>query len=295
MTGIAERIAAAPISWGVWEANGATGWTVPADTYLAQVRALGLTATEFGPDGYLPIEPAARKAKLDEYGLRALGAFVPVMLFRDDVDPLPAIEKELDAYVVAGASTIIYAASSGGQGYDDRPVLTVGQWTTFFANLDRLVAAARDRGITPTLHHHMGTIIQTAHEVERLFEHSDIGLCLDTGHMLISGTAPIEIAQAYADRINFCHLKDVDGAVAARVRTGEVSYMDALGRGIFKPLGQGDVRIADLVRTLEDNGYQGWYVMEQDAVLADESELDGALADVRASLDFLRRLPAQVD
>ncbi|MDR1188959.1 MAG: inosose dehydratase, partial [Bifidobacteriaceae bacterium] len=88
MTRVEDRIGAAPISWGVWEANGATGWTVDADTYLAQVKELGLTATEFGPEGWLPVDGSDRKAKLDEYGLQALGAFVPVLLHQADHDPL---------------------------------------------------------------------------------------------------------------------------------------------------------------------------------------------------------------
>lgn len=292
MASLKDRIAAAPISWGVWEANGASGWTVDPDTYLRQVRELGLRATEFGPDGYLPRDPAQRKAKLDGYGLRALGGFVPVMLFDTAVDPLPDIERELDAYVVAGASTIIFAALSGGQGYDDRPTLTGEQWGIFFRNLDRLCKAARERGVEPALHHHMGTMIQTVGEVNRLFDHSDIGLCLDTGHMLIAGTEPLEFAERCASRVNFCHLKDVDAGVARRVQVGDLGYMEALDQGIFKPLGQGDVGIERLVRTLEKSGYSGWYVMEQDVVLHTETDLPRALGDVRTSLEFLRKIAA---
>lgn len=290
MAELKDRIAAAPISWGVWEANGASGWTVDPDTYLGQVRELGLSATEFGPEGWLPEDASARKAKLDEYGLQGLGAFLPVLLHDADHDPLPEAEAILDIYLAAGASTIIYAPLSGGQGYNDRPELSEAEWETFFANLARLVEAARTRGITPTLHHHMGMMIQTAEEIDLLLERSDIGLCLDTGHATIAGASPVELARKYADRINFVHLKDVDNAVAAKVQRGELLYMDALGQDIFSPLGQGDVGIADLVRTLEEAGYGGWYVMEQDAVLASEADLPAALDDVRSSLEFLRRI-----
>jgi inosose dehydratase len=290
MSSFKERIAAAPISWGVWEANGASGWTLPVDTYLSQVKELGLKATELGPDGYLPIEPVACKAKLDEYGLTAIGAFVPVMLFDADHDPLPEVERILDSYVQIGASIINYAALSGGQGYDDRPVLSEAQWDIFFENLARLVAAARERGIMPSLHHHMGTMIQTMADIELLFKRSDIGLCFDTGHATVAGISPFDLVDQYSDRINFCHLKDVNNGLAQKVQSGEMSYMEALPQGMFVPLGRGEARIADIVNTLESRGYEGWYVMEQDTVLESEADLPGAFADVQSCLDYLKSL-----
>lgn len=290
MSDLASRIAAAPISWGVWEANGASGWTVPANQYLQSVKDLGLKATEFGPEGYLPDAGTERKALLDFYGLEGLGCFVPVLLFKEDYDPLPEMEHILDVYAEAGASYIIYAAISGGQGYDDRPVLDEKGWETFFTNLERIVKAARDRGITPTLHHHMGTMIQTAEEIDMLLERSDIGLCLDTGHATIAGIKPLDLAKKHGDRVNFVHLKDVHNEVAAKVQSGEISYMDSLSQGIFSPLGEGDAQIADLIAALEKSGYQGWYVMEQDAILAGETDLPAAIADVSKSLDYLHGL-----
>lgn len=290
MSDLTSRIAAAPISWGVWEANGASGWTVPAEQYLQSVKDLGLTATEFGPEGYLPDDGAERKALLDSYGLKGLGCFVPVLLFREDRDPLPEMEHILDVYAEAGASHIIYAAISGGQGYDDRPVLDESGWNIFFTNLARITMAARDHGITPTLHHHMGTMIQTAEEIDMLLDRSDIGLCLDTGHATIAGVKPLDLARSHGDRVNFVHLKDVHDEVAVKVQSGELSYMDSLSRGIFSPLGEGDARIADLIAALEGVGYQGWYVMEQDAILSGPDGLPGAVADVRKSLDFLHGL-----
>lgn len=284
MTLSSSRIAAAPISWGVWEANGATGWTVPADRYLESVRDLGLRATEFGPEGYLPDDGKDRKAVLAQYGLEGLGAFLPVMLFKDDVDPLPEVEEILDIYADADASVILLAAISGGVGYDDRPDLSDAEWDLLIRNLGRIVQAARSRGITPALHHHMGTMIQTGEEIDRLMRDSDIGLCLDTGHATIAGISPLELAKAHADRVSFVHLKDVRNHVARRVQDGDLSYMDALNEGIFCPLGEGDAQIAALIGVLEDSGYQGWYVMEQDVILASEKDLAAAIADVRQSL-----------
>jgi inosose dehydratase len=115
-------------------------------------------------------------------------------------------------------------------------------------------------------------------------------LCLDTGHLLIGGTDPGELVTRAAKRIAHVHLKDVDAALAERVRAGELTYTQAVGAGIYRPLGQGDVDVAGIVAGLTRAGYQGWYVMEQDVILgpgdADPKE------DVRKSLAYLRRLTA---
>ena len=83
------------------------------------------------------------------------------------------------------------------------------------------------------------------------------------------------------------HLKDVDAAIAVRVREGELTYGQAVRNGMYRPLGQGDVDIASMVRTLEANGYQGWYVLEQDLMLDGPPMDEGPASDVRASRDYL--------
>ncbi|MGZ4633144.1 MAG: sugar phosphate isomerase/epimerase family protein, partial [Actinomycetes bacterium] len=121
-------------------------------------------------------------------------------------------------------------------------------------------------------------------------DHSSAPLCLDTGHLLIGGTDPVALAGEAADRIVHTHLKDVDLAAARRVRAGEITYTDAVAAGLYRPLGHGDVDVAAIVTTLESDGYTGWYVMEQDTVLTGEPDGEGPLADVRASIDFLRSI-----
>src|SRR4051812_36922633 len=97
-----SRVAGAPISWGVCEVPG-WGHQLDVDRVLREMRELGLSATEFGPDGFLPADPEERGAVLGAAGLRALGGFVPVVLFRDDHDPLPEVEAFLDDALVVGA------------------------------------------------------------------------------------------------------------------------------------------------------------------------------------------------
>ncbi|MCD7101580.1 sugar phosphate isomerase/epimerase family protein [Pseudoclavibacter sp. 13-3] len=288
-TTITDRIAAAPISWGVCEVPD-WGYQLDPDQVLGDMRRLGVAATEFGPEGFLPQAPAERAQVLRDYGLKAVGGFFPLVLHKTDHDPLPEIEAELDAYVAAGATTVIYSAVSGEDGYDERVQLDDGQWDVFFANLDRARAAAESRGITATLHPHVGTLIESSDDVERVLGRSTIGLTLDTGHLFIGGTDPLQLAREHGDRIRHTHLKDVDNAMAQRVRDGELTYYQAVVQGMYRPLGQGDARIGDIVQTLEDQGYQGWYTMEQDTVLPDVAAVHAAVADVAESIEFLRSL-----
>jgi inosose dehydratase len=293
VAGIEARIAGAPISWGVCEVPG-WGWQYDAGTVLTQMREVGLAATEFGPAGFLPDEPDAKAATLSGHGLRAVGGFVPVVLHDPSYDPGPEVERELRGFVAAGAGTLVLAAATGLDGYDERPVLDDAQWMTLLANLDRLAGLAAAQGVTATLHPHVGTMVENAGDVARVLEGSTIGLCLDTGHLLIGGVDPVELARTHTDRIVHTHLKDVDAGRARTVRAGEVSYTEGVRGGIYRPLGRGDIDIAAIVSTLEAAGYQGWYVLEQDTVLDGEPAAGepGPVADVRTSVGYLRSLAA---
>jgi inosose dehydratase len=288
---LSDRIAGAPISWGVCEVPG-WGWQYDPATVLGQMSQVGLAATEFGPDGFLPDGPQDKARTLAEYQLRAVGQFVPVVLHDPGHDPLAEVEKALEGLGAAGASTLVLAAATGQEGYDERPTLDDGGWGTLLANLDRLAAAARARGITATLHPHVGTMVESGEEAERVLAGSAIGLCLDTGHLLIGGGDPVGIARRHPDRIAHVHLKDVRESVALRVRSGELSYTEGVRDGLYVPLGEGDVDIAAIVGALEDDGYAGWYVLEQDTILPGDPGEHGPLAGVEASLAHLLGLAA---
>lgn len=281
------RIAGAPISWGVCEVPG-WGHQMAADRVLAEMAGAGVTATEFGPDGFLPDDPMRRRDLLAQYGLAAVGGFVPVLLHDADHDPVPQVRALLPAFQASGAGTLVLAAVTGQDGYDERPELDAAGWTTLLSRLDALDVVAAEYGVTATLHPHVGTMVERPDEVWRVLDGSAIGLCLDTGHLLVGGADPVDIAQRAADRIAHVHLKDVDAAMAGRVRGGEIGYRDAVAAGMYRPLGDGDVGIAAIVSALTSAGYDGWYVMEQDAVLAAEpAPGQGPLADVLRSLSFL--------
>jgi inosose dehydratase len=285
-----DRVAGAPISWGVCEVPD-WGYQLPPDRVLGEMRELGLAATELGPDGFLPGDPPAWAGLLDAYGLHAVGGFVPLVLHDPGRDVAGTVAPVLDAFSAAGASTLVLAAATGLDGYDGRVHLDDDQWRVLLANLDRVHDTATERGITATLHPHVGTIVEGPQEVARVLEGSSIALCLDTGHLIVGGSHPARLAAAVPERIGHVHLKDVDAWLAAQIRSGALTYTEAVKAGLYRPLGTGDVDVAAIVRVLESAGYQGWYVMEQDTVLDHEPARGrGPSAAVRASLTFLREL-----
>jgi inosose dehydratase len=281
------KLAGAPISWGVCEVPG-WGYQLPPDRVLAEMRDVGLSATELGPEGFLPSDPGQLTALLNLYGLRCVGQFAPVVLHDEGHDPLPDIAGPLDALLATEADVLVLAAATGVDGYDGRPALDDRQWATLLANLDRLAEAAADRGVLAVLHPHVGTMVETRSEVQRVLNGSAIRLCLDTGHLLIGGTDPLQLAREAPDRIAHAHLKDVDAGLAAEVQAGRLTYTEAVGRGMYTPLGMGDVDIAGIVSSLRGNGYDGWFVMEQDTILDAEPLDEGPLADVQASVTFMK-------
>ena len=281
-----SRVAGAPISWGVCEVPD-WGFQLAPERVLGEMRGLGLAATEFGPVGFLSTEPRARAEQLASYGLRAVGGFLPVLLHQKAHDPLPEVEHFVDGCLASGAGVVVLAAFTGVDGYDARPALDDAGWAVLLGNLDRIVDRAAERGVVACLHPHVGMMVESVEETERVLAGSRIGLCVDTGHLLVGGADPVKITARRSDRVVHVHLKDVDAALARRVLEGTTTFGAAVRAGMFRPLGAGDVDVAAMVRTLEEAGYQGWYVLEQDVMLDAEPADEGPVRDVRRSLEYL--------
>jgi inosose dehydratase len=281
-----DRIAGAPISWGLCEVPG-WGYQLSPTRVLSEMRGLGLVATEFGPPGFLEADANSRVAQLAEYGLGAVGGFHVAVLHDPGHDPLPGVDAFVDECLAAKAGMVVLAAGTGRDGYDARPELDESGWQTLLSNLDRLSDHARSRGVELSLHPHMGTMIENGDEVQRVLDGSHVGLCVDTGHLAAAGADPGAIVAANPARVRHVHLKDVDSALASRVVDGSLAFGDAVRDGMFVPLGRGDVDITGIVDALEGAGYQGWYVLEQDVMLQREPDGDGPVADVRTCLAYL--------
>jgi inosose dehydratase len=287
-----NRIAGAPISWGVCEVPG-WGYQLSADKVLSEMSSLGLAATELGPDGFLPTDTDQLAAVLALHNLTAVGGFTPFVLHRPEVDPLVELDRLLPSFVAAGAGVMVISADTGLTGYDSRPGLDNDGWDRLSANLDRVAKSAAECGIRSVLHPHVGTMVESSSDVARVLEGSEICLCLDTGHLLIGGTDPADLTRQVPERIAHTHLKDVDLTWARKVQDGHTTYTDAVRQGMYRPLGQGDVDIAAIVDHLSRHQYDGWYTLEQDTILTEAPRGEGPVADARVSVNYLRGLLRQ--
>lgn len=284
------RIAGAPVSWGVIEIPD-WGYQMPADRVLKEASSLGLQAVEAGPEGLLPSDPAEVSDLLAGYGLGLVGGFVPAVLH----DParregeLALVGRRAEFFAAAGADVVVLAAMSGSDDFGPFVELDEDSWRELFESLKSVEEICTRHGIAVSLHHHFGTVIENDDQLKRFLEGSEMGLCLDTGHLSIGRSDPVEIAELAGPRVNHVHLKDVDLEVAGRLADRELSFKEAAQKNAFRPLGEGNVDVAGVVDRLEGSGYSGWYVLEQDSVVeAEPGEGEGPVVEVRRSLDYLR-------
>ena len=286
---LARRVAGAPISWGVCEVPG-WGHQLRAGRVLSEMRSLGLRATELGPEGFLP--DASARALLADNELELVAGFVPAVL-HDEAELRAGIEvvaASADLIAGLGGRTLVLAASSGREGYEANERLDPEAWSALARGIDLVAELAADRGLRVALHPHHGTVVERLDDVERLLSMSEVGLCLDTGHVMMGGGDPLALARGAATRVVHVHLKDVSAALAERVAAGRLGYRDAVRTGLYRPLGDGDLDLVGVLRVLEESGYDGWYVLEQDEVLDHEPErASGPVQDARRSLAFLER------
>jgi inosose dehydratase len=287
-----DRLAAAPISWGICEVPG-WGLQMSPQRVLAEMAELGITATELGALGWLPSDEAELHALLDEFGLQVLGGFVPLVLHHGPEHPgaTEAAHAAASTLAAAGGRYFVAAVISSMESWD-RPTLDAGEWAALFEGLVLTEKIAAEHGLTQVVHPHVNTLIETAEEFERFLANSSSLFCLDTGHLFIGGADPAAVAAQQHGRVGLVHIKDVDSEIAARLRSGEFDWMGAIQSGLFPSAGSGDAPIADTVRLLEQSGYPGWYVLEQDVALTEgEPPLgQGPVHGVRKSIEYLRSL-----
>jgi inosose dehydratase len=290
--GLLSRVAGAPISWGVCEVPG-WGVQLEAERVLRELCALGLAATELGPPGFLPTDPARLRALLESHGLQLVAAFVAAVLHdpaRREVE-LQAVGEAARRLAASGGEVLVLAAATGHVGYEQGAELDAADWRALFEAASEAERLASAHGLTLALHPHYGTAIESSAQVARLLDSSPVRLCLDVGHLAVGGADPLEVARRANGRVAHVHLKDVEAGLARRVRDRALGYREAVRAGLYTPLGKGSACIAEIVRLLEGSGYAGWYVLEQDLVL-DERPPQGAgpSEDAARSLAFLKGL-----
>jgi inosose dehydratase len=294
------RVANAPCSWGAMEFELA-GEVPAAERVLGEMAAAGYAGTELGDWGFLPAEPAALAEAIARRGLCLVGGFVPVALAEPAAHTEGRERAVRTARLMAAVAPDAVLVLSDDNGRDPVRAACAGRiqpeqgldragWRTFAAGADEIARAVDgETGLGLVFHHHCGGFVETPDEVARLMEMTDpalVGLCLDTGHWTYGGGDPLGAAVRYGERVRHVHFKDCDPAVAGAARRDQVSYLEAVRRGVFCELGAGVVDFAALLDHLRGREYGGWIVVEQDAFPG----MGEPAASARRSRDYLRRL-----
>ena len=296
MSNLLSRIAGAPITWGV---DGSPGWghVMGRDRVMSEMVEVGLSATELGPDGYLPRNPEELATYLGQYNLHIVGGFVPAVLYRSELidDVLAYVDRASTQLASVGSQVMVLGPASHLTGYDTSIDMSDEEWSSFLDNLKRLSDIVEDNSLVTALHPHWGMATERGRHVERLLDSCDVNLCIDTGHLFLGGIDPVDVAEMAKGRVNHVHVKDVDDRLAGMVRSGELGFRQAVIDGMFKPLGHGDVDIAGVINRLEASGFDGWYVLEQDASFdAEPAEGKGPKADALLSFEYLKEVAAHL-
>ena len=268
MTGV--RIGVSPLLWSNDDLP-RLGENVPLVRMLTQAASAGYEGVELGHK--FPRDPDRLRAALGPFGLSlASGWYGSRLLERSVADELAAAGAHLELLRKLGAEVVVVAEVSGTvhtnrrARLSSRPTLTGHQWTRFTRSLTSFADAVAQRGLRLAYHQHMGTVVESGEDVERLLTASGeaVGLTLDTGHLAFAGVDPAEIARRYGDRVAHVHLKDVLGDRVARVRRRDMSFLNAVLGGAFVIPGEGDVDFPAVLAALADHHYRGWLLVEAD-------------------------------
>ncbi len=291
-TVLLDRVATAPISWGVCEVPG-WGYQLPVNRVLTEMAEAGFTHTELGALGYLPTEPAELRSTLDRCGLSLLGGFVPLVLHDPSRVAQTRAAARRWATLISGGGGQFFVTCAVGRTDEWRqaPLSDTG-WSVLCDSLPGIDRIAAEYGLQQVFHSHFGSLVETDAELRRILEGSEVSLVLDTAHVTIGGTDVVRLLDRCAHRVGLVHLKDLEPSLAVRLKAGELSLMQAVQGGLFPPLGRGGVAIAEIVARLEESGRDLWYVLEQDAAIAegDVSAVARLRRNADLSLEFLRGL-----
>jgi inosose dehydratase len=296
------RVANAPVSFGVFELTAGSHPHLPgAEDVLTAVAGAGYDGIDLGPPGYLGVG-ADLRGNLDVHRLTLAGGWVQLHLLEEEEleQDLEVLRSTLHALqcsphrglaprpTLADAGSDARRRAPGRAAVDPELALAYDDWKRLAANLEGAARICREAGLEPTFHHHAGTHVESVAEVEALLESTDIGLCLDTGHLVLAGGRPRDALERWRERIDHVHLKDID-ATAARALTERAASMEEMwSEGVFRSLGEGDVGVQAFVASLLAGGYEGWVVVEQDRILQPGQALEPVAAEQARNRAFLR-------
>ena len=254
---------------------------------VSEMALAGFTGSEVG--NKYPKDPDILKKALELRGIEICNQWFSSFLL---TKPFEEVEKEFRAQLAflkaMGAGIIgVSEQSHSVQGQQDTPIfghkycMDDAEWDVFCKGLNRLGKIAADEyGICLTYHHHMGTVVQDEDEVERMMEETDkkyVSLLFDTGHFKYCGADPLKMVQKYADRIKHVHLKDIRPEVVEKVKKEDLSFLEGVRQGTFTIPGDGCIDFEPIFRVLEENGYEGYMVVEAEQDPARANPLEYAI------------------
>jgi inosose dehydratase len=265
---MAVRLGVSPIAWSNDDLPELGGDT-PLEICLAETREAGFVGIELG--NKFPRDPSLLRPVLERHELALIsGWYSGRLLERSVEDEMAAMAPHRDLLVAMGCTVLVYAETAGSIAGDrsrklsTRPKLADGDWRDFGARLTELADRLARGGLGLAYHHHMGTVIEDAADIDRLMTVTgdQVGLLLDTGHLVFAGADPTVVARRYGPRINHVHCKDVREDVLARVRSVDSSFLDAVLDGVFTAPGDGMIDFAPVLSSLAAAQYRGWLVVE---------------------------------
>jgi inosose dehydratase len=274
------RLGINPLTWTIDDLPEVGGDT-SLETCLAEARAAGFEGVELGCK--FPRTAPELKAALAPHGLALVsGWYSSALLERDAAAEFEAMRAHRELLSALGCEVVVVAETTRcihgdrRKRLSQRPVLPPSDWPRFAARLEDLGARLQDTGLTLAYHHHMGTVVQTEDEVDRLMDSCDdtVSLLLDTGHLTFAGGDPVRAASRHADRIAHVHCKDIRRAVLARSLNRDSSFLDAVLDGVFTVPGDGSVDYPAVLAPIARAKYRGWLVVEaeQDPAVAPSAE-----------------------
>lgn len=280
------RLAIAPIGWTNDDMPD-LGAENTFEQCISEMALAGFQGSEIG--NKYPSDTAALKHYLDVRGLQICNAwFSSYLTSKPYEETIEAFKTHCDKLYDLGAK-VIGASEQGNsiQGdltksiLDEKPYYTEEQWQTVAKGFNEMGAYARSKGMYFTVHHHMGTGVQTVEEIDKLMELTDpelVYLLFDSGHLTFAGIDPVPVLEKYIDRIKHIHLKDVRlGVYNNEVVPKHMSFLDAVREGVFTVPGDGDVDFKPIFDIIEKSGYEGWIVVEAEQDPAKANPFEYAL------------------
>jgi len=301
----AVAVANAPVSYGAFEITVGHDPNVPDGiSVLDQVAEAGYAGIDLGPVGYLGTGSRLGEL-LAERGLGLAGGYLELPY----ADPgalaraLPDLDALLDTFdavrpLVPGPPPRPTLADAGSPQRRARPGRSAAErslgldpagWRRFAEGLARAVGRCRDRGYEPTFHPETGTYVEAPWEIAEVLDRSDIGLCLETGHMMLGGGDPVALLREWAGRINHVHLKDAVRSVMGGIIADEAPATEIWSREAFCQLGRGDLDVDAVLDGLRGTGFGGWLVVEQDILPRSAERFARAADEQRHNRAFLTR------